>query len=56
MDGLVSATPSGKTTVGTVRLPPFTRMTSSAAAGSSSMSTSAYAIPSRSSTRLRRMQ
>src|ERR687898_1119784 len=56
MDGWVTATPSGKTTVGTVRFPPFTRITNSAALESSSMFTSVYAIPSRSSRRLRRMQ
>src|SRR6202042_3574755 len=40
-DGLVMALPSGNTTVGTVWFPPLTDMTYSAAAGSSSMLTSA---------------
>src|SRR6266480_3111604 len=48
-DGLVSAVPSGNSTVGTVWLPPFTDITNSAAASSRSMSTSAISIPSRAS-------
>src|SRR5712692_2200184 len=52
-EGLVSALPSGKTTVGTVWLPPFTDITNSAAASSRSMSTSAISIPARASWLLR---
>jgi hypothetical protein len=48
-DGLVSAVPSGNSTVGTVWLPPFTDITNSAAASSRSMSTSTISIPSRAS-------
>ena len=38
--GLVAVEPSGKTTVGTVRLPSLTAMTTVAASGVCSMSTS----------------
>src|SRR5688500_7878651 len=47
MLGLVSAVPSANRRVGTVRFPPLACMTSSAAAESFSMSTSAKTMPSR---------
>ena len=50
--GFVNVVPSGKSTVGTVWLPPFTLMTNSAAPGVSSMLISVYAMPSSVSCRL----
>src|SRR6201996_8207062 len=55
-DGFTITLPSGKTTVGTVWLPPLTLITYSAAAGSRSMSTSVISIPSRASWALSRLQ
>src|SRR3954447_25903988 len=47
IEGLVSADPSSKRTVGTVWLPPLTLITNSAAASSCSISTTSKAMPSR---------
>src|ERR1700690_2011205 len=55
-DGLHIVEPSPNSRVGTVWLPPLTRITNSAAAGSSSMSTSVTSIPARPSWRLRFLQ
>src|SRR5215472_1616297 len=55
-DGFVSAVPFGRTTVGTVWLPPLTDITYSAESGSRSMSTSVTSIPSRASWLFNRRQ
>src|SRR5262249_22786026 len=56
LDGSTSIEPSGKRMVGTLRIPSFSRITSSAATAFSSILISVYSTPSAAKTRFARRQ